>query len=697
MYSPATAKKKSIIFVAALIVILFGVYWKTFNYELVWDSKIYFQQNILLRESYPIWSSFKFGYFQEQLGAGKVDFYYRPLITASFLIENKIWGIKNTNLRFTNLLIYLFSLVSLYFLFKNHSDENYFPEITTLLFALNPLNVDNLVWIIGRGDLFMLLWGSLTFLFLEFFIKRKKYYFLVCSSFFYLLGIFSKEGIIFFLPVLFLYERIRRKKISFPYHISNILISIFFFVLKHKVLGLRSSGFTFFSNPIHNLKLSIASLGYYFRTMVFPVYYDMFLTLKEVMNLFYFLLGILIILLFIYLLYKTKKDSELLIPLSLTIAFLGGHLLLLFTVQFPFKIYSRYMMIPALGLIWIFSKAIIRLKEKLRLSLVFLILISFIPSLIYHAYSYRTELSFFKKAIKSSPENGYLHFAVGKSFYDKKEYLNSELSLYRALFYSQKKGTKILANFLLADIEFRRASYNSVFKWLQEIEKFEKLPNTEIAPLVRFQINHQKAMAYIAQGKIDLAEQLLKENMEKQKNSKDSYNILYLMYIGQNMWEKAKNHERIIKNRFPSSAQLDTSKLKRKFNSLSPEKKISFFIRYRNFEKAADIITTQAPLDLNLKILLSKVLYWGGREDEAKKVVDEIFSEYSDDFGVLNTLGYYYLKDLIRVKKALFYFNKSLEINHSQPEIFVLIHNLTDSYLNELERWNLNSEAEKTS
>jgi len=76
----------------ALVVILFGIYWKTFDYDLIWDDEMYFKHNILFIENHPIGSAFKFGYFSEQLGVQGRDHYYRPLLTASFLLENKLWG-----------------------------------------------------------------------------------------------------------------------------------------------------------------------------------------------------------------------------------------------------------------------------------------------------------------------------------------------------------------------------------------------------------------------------------------------------------------------------------------------------------------------------------------------------------------------------------------------------------------------------
>src|SRR4030042_3549487 len=163
--------KRDWLYVAILAVILFGVYWKTFNYDFVWDDEIFFKHNLLFIEDQPLTSALKYSYFSEQLGVQGQDHYYRPLLTFSFLLENKLWGIKNITLRFTNLLIFFLSLIFLFAFLKVHSDKAYLPEITTLFFALYPLNSENIVWIVGRGDLFLLLWGSLTFLFFALFLN----------------------------------------------------------------------------------------------------------------------------------------------------------------------------------------------------------------------------------------------------------------------------------------------------------------------------------------------------------------------------------------------------------------------------------------------------------------------------------------------------------------------------------------------
>ncbi len=67
-------KKKDALFILILIIILFGLYWKTFSYELIWDTKILIQQNLLFKENPPLWPAFKFGYSGNSVGWVRLTF-----------------------------------------------------------------------------------------------------------------------------------------------------------------------------------------------------------------------------------------------------------------------------------------------------------------------------------------------------------------------------------------------------------------------------------------------------------------------------------------------------------------------------------------------------------------------------------------------------------------------------------------------
>jgi len=683
--SAISTKKKHFVFIIVLVIILFGLYWKTFSYDLVWDDNLYIKQGLLFTEKHSLLDSFKYGYFREQMGMKGADFYYRPLLTASFMIENSLWGLKTFTLRLTNLLIYIFSLFFIFLFLKRQYDKNYFPEIATSLFALYPINVDHIVWVVGRGDLFLLLWGSLSLLLLDLFIRKRKYPYGFFTCFFFLLGILSKESFAFFLPILIVYELIKRKKLSIPVHASNVLIILFYFVLKNRIVGIKNLGLLLYPDLGENLRLALATLGYYSRSLFFPVRYDMFLPIRDITNLFYYFVGILTILLLAYLVYRARKEQDLIVPLALIIVFLGGHVILTFSHLYPFKIYARYMTIPALGFIWILTRFLVRQKEKVRYYLTLIILIVFIPSIILNGLSYRNQFSYWERALKSSPQNSYALFQIANLFREQKNYLSAELNLNKVLSLDIEKETAITVSLLYSDLEFNKAEYSNVFKWLKSIEDFETSPDIQLAPFIRYHVNYKKAMVYLSQGDVSAAENLFKENIKRYPNIKESYSELYDLYIGSDQWDKAKALEPRMKDRFPSFFKdLNTTQAKNQLDSCSPDQRIAFYIRFRNFAKAISLVEAKAPLDLDHKILLAKLYYWEGREEEGKKVIEEILKAGSSDVKTLNAIGYFYLRDLSRAKEAVVYFDQSLAADKSQPEIIYMDSGLKEQYLKQL-------------
>jgi len=684
-------KKKDMIFIGLLAVILLGIYGKTLKYDLIWDDRVFFKGNVLLDENRPLWEAFEYGYFGEQLGIKGFDQYYRPLLTATFMMEKKLWGIQSISLRLTNLSIFIFSLFFLFVFLKQHAVRTYFPEIAILLFALHPLHLDNIVWIVGRGDLLMLLWAILTFLALELSIQKKKVGFLYLSSFFFVLGILSKESFLIFLPLLIIYEVLRRKKISVLYHIVNVSIIFLFYFVKIRLLEIENVRFISSSIIGASLKGIVATLGFYIKSMVIPINYKMFISKDDVLNLSYLVFGIVAILLFLFLFYQAKKHKPILFPVLLTGCFLMGHVALIFTQIFPYQIYARYAMLAILGFCWIGAYFMCALKEKHRFYPALILVLVFIPSIIVNSSAYKTETHFWQKAAKFAPHDSFVQLKIAQASFEYRDYLTSEIHLNTCLSLSMRRRTAVLVSSLYADLEFERVRYENVRKWLSHLEGFTRIPNFPMAPKLRMDINKLSALVNMACGSVDSAEKLLRENIARYPGYLENYTELYRLYIGYNLWEKAEDFEIGIRKRFPAFflGKPDTRMIKEKFESLSLEQKIYFSAQYSNYSQAIELVQKKPKLELEDKFLLAKLFYFRGDERQGKDIIDRIFDDNSADHRVLNHIGEFYMRDLIRADEALPYFEKSLKIESMQPEIRDLTHFLTQSYLKKLRPvWN---------
>jgi tetratricopeptide (TPR) repeat protein len=677
--------KKDVVFLAFLIIILFGVYWKTFSYDLIWDDEIFFKHNLLFIEHQPLTSAFKYGYFSEQLGIEGRDHYYRPLLTLSFLIENELWGIKNVTLRLTNLLIYFLSVLFLFALLKAHSDKGYLPEITTLLFALYPLNSENIVWVVGRGDLFLLLWGSLTLLFFEYFLKKGRPLYLVGSSFFFLLGVFSKETFILFLPILLLYEKVRRRKITWPFHLVNAASILLFFFIKNLVLGIKNIRMAYTPNSIENARAALGTLGYYLRTMIFPVRYHMFLPVSNMSRVGFLAVGLLALAAIAGLAVWIKKDKAVVLPASLLVFFWVGHVPLIYANILPYQIFSRYMMVAGLGLVWLLAHFLMRIKERPRLGIVFLVLMVFIPSVVLNAGAFKNSTIFWNRAMRSSPDDAYVLFQAAKTAVENKDYLSAELDLNRSLGITMRRETAILVSMLYSDIEMMRADYPAVLRWVASVEEFNKSPEIKVAPFISYQINAKKARVCLSQGDVDAAERLLLENIRGYSTVKEGYSDLYNLYVSHALWSKAAKFEATMKSIFPVYfSAITTAKMEQEFETLPFDKKMTFYIQNRNFPAAVALVGTLPSLDIDHQFLLARLYFYEGKVDEGTRAVQEIVDQSRANYEILNKAGFFYLYNLVRVKTALGYFEQSLVLNPSQPDIIVLVNRLKREYLEKL-------------
>lgn len=678
-------KKRDLVFLVLLAVIVIGIYWRTFDYALIWDDEIFFKHNLLFIEHQPLTSAFTFSYFSEQLGVQGQDHYYRPLLTLSFLLENAVWGIQNVTLRLTNVLIFLFSLVFLFAFLKELSTKTYLPEITTLLFALYPLNSENIVWIVGRGDLFLLLWGSLSFLFLELFLKKGRPLFLAGSSFFFLLGILSKETFILILPLLLLYEKVRRGKITWLFHIANGFFILSFFFIKNFILGIKNIKLVYMPNSLENVRAALGTLGYYFRTMVFPFRYKMFLPISEMNQIVFLAFGLLAAASLVLLTIWAKKEKDIALPAAILGLFLLGHVPLIYSSIFPYQIYSRYIMVAGLGLVWLLTHFLMRIKERPRFGIVFAILLFFIPSIILNSSAYKDSTVFWQRAMKASSGDAYVLFQAAKTAFENKDYLSAELALNRSLGTSMRRETAILVSMLYADIEMTRADYPSVLRWMASVEEFEKSPQIKIAPFVHYQINSKKARVFASQGDVEAAEKLLLENISDFRTVKEAYSDLYNLYVSHGMWDKAAEIEKTMKSIFPAFfADFDTARTREEVETLPFDKKMSFYIQNRNFPAASALVKTLPSLDLDHQFLLAKLTFYEGKGDEASEIIQNILDQNSGSTETLNKVGFFYLYNLIRVKEAVDCFEQSLALNPSQPEIIVLTNRLKSEFLAKL-------------
>lgn len=667
-------KNHEYLFIFGLIVILFLIYSSTLHYDLIWDSRDLIERNILLKENLSFLKAFERGFFYDAAGIQNQDFYYRPVTTLVYMLESRIWSLNNCHLRLTNIFLFSLSILFLYFFLKHQAENRMFAEFTVVLFALYPLNLDNIVWVVGRGDLLFLLWGILTLYCFERFRQDRHKWFLFLSGFFYLMGIFSKESFLVFFFILVVYEWIREKRLTFLYHGVTLLVTLAFFVLKIKVVGIPNLPLVLPPNLLLIVKKILVVTGYYFKVLIFPFSFDKFALENDIFDWSYILLGALFILFLLVVFYKSKKDRVWLFPFSLMGLTLVVHVALAFTPMQPFRLSARYLMLGAIGFTWIMVKLIKFLARKYTILVLSLVALLFIPSIFLNSWVYQNEVSFWQSAHGSFPDNIFFTYSLANAHFEAKDYLEAEILLRKVVIKKLNRREKVSVFSLFANLDYIKAEYEQSWAWINRIRKLF------LYPIEKFQVNLLASSILISRGNVLLAEWLLKETIEEFPEKRELYQKLFDMYLGLNLWKKAREIKTFLYDKYRLTVGEDLENLEKNFSSLSERDKMDFYILYQNYGQALNMLQKSYKREIDDTLTMVSLLYMMDKEKEAEMFLNRFILPQQQNYKILNTIGIFYLKKIIRPARACFYFRESLRINKKQPEIVSLLKYMEGRY-----------------
>lgn len=580
--------KKDSLPVIVLIIIIGIFYTLISSNSLIWDSNPLIKSNLFLKNKLPAYKVFSKGYWESSGRVINKD-YYRPVVILSFIIENKLWKTNPLKLKIFNILYFMLSLFLLYKFLYSETKSKELSMIFITLFSLFTLNLDNLLWVAGRCDIFLLLFFVLSIYFFSKYLKTGIKWFFLISNLFFVFGLFSKESFIIFFFILLAYDLIKNKKPNYLFHLINIFSIIIFIIIRNSVV--IKSGINFINNG-NIILTSIAVLGYYFKSLIFPFKYSMFLPVNDILNLNYYIFGIIFIvsdLMVFILLIKRKIYNIHLYMFFLFNSFIALYLLFAFSSVFPFSISTRYMMIPLIGFVFFISLLIIKLKKSIKYIVLGSIILIFISVNILNSRNYEKDINFWSSNLKNSPENSFINYSYAYQLFLNKRFLKADKYLDKALKYRLDMNTAFSIGILKAEIELKKCNLNKALKWLKSIK-----------------------------------------NLKVRKNKELYFKDVYL---------------KILKN-----------------------KEIANYV-YKNYNSKNNIKKELAYL---------RALHCLNKSDEIKEFSNNFLKKYGKNKKTYNTLGLFYLNNVLNKERAIHFFNKSLRIDKNQTEIKRVIKELKD-------------------
>ena len=200
-----------------------------------WDDDKYIIDNPLIR-SLDIGALF----------SGYVMGNYHPLTMLVYAIEYQLFGIDPTGYHVVNMLLHLLNTFLVFLAIIRLSKNNLAGLVAALFFGIHPMHVESVVWASELKDLLYTAFFLGSWIFYMRYIdapEKRKYYYIALLLF--LAALLSKAMAVSLLPVLFLTDYFRGRKISRPVIVEKfpwILLSIIFGIVA--VLAQQSLGAT---------------------------------------------------------------------------------------------------------------------------------------------------------------------------------------------------------------------------------------------------------------------------------------------------------------------------------------------------------------------------------------------------------------------------------------------------------------------
>ena len=153
---------------------------------------------------------------------------YAPIHILSYVVDFSLWDLSPWGYHLTNLILHGFNVCLVYALLQRLTETKALAFFSAFLFAVHPLNVENVAWISERKSLLSSLFFLLAFISYMRFRKRGQaaYYFL--CVFLFILSVLAKASSVILPFVLISYDvYLRRQRIRFAHIMPLFIIFLF--------------------------------------------------------------------------------------------------------------------------------------------------------------------------------------------------------------------------------------------------------------------------------------------------------------------------------------------------------------------------------------------------------------------------------------------------------------------------------------
>jgi tetratricopeptide (TPR) repeat protein len=222
-----------------LVVIL--AYLPSFSGEFILDDKALIEYNSYIKQLHSLKSYLyqEDGIIEKEKENSYHTGYYRPLINLSYWIDYKLWGMKASCFRVTNVIFHILCSFLFYRFLRTFENNRIVALVVALLFALHPVNTESVSWITSRNNIIVTIFSLLSFLLYRKAHETTSEWPLVVSIICFAFALFSKEFGVMLFPIFVLYREMIGKnkhddhnKSRLTWYLPFALVLLFYFILR---------------------------------------------------------------------------------------------------------------------------------------------------------------------------------------------------------------------------------------------------------------------------------------------------------------------------------------------------------------------------------------------------------------------------------------------------------------------------------
>jgi len=362
--------------------------------------------------------------------------YFRPLVTMTVWFDLQIGSEGYYFLHFTNVLLHIISAYLLFLIILNVFRSFKIALVISSLFAVNPVYVNAVAWILGRNDLLVGLFILLSFLFYIKYYNKSSVFYFVLHVFSFFLAVLSKEtGVV--LPivcVVYLFLDNRKKLISLSsvsFVLSWVLVVFSWYLLRENAIGDYDKEVVSIKYFFENIRIIPEFIGKYF----FPADITVLPSFRD-FNTWTGIIAMVGMVAAASLYKKANKKMFIFGFIWFFIFTVPGMFSLVFTDNDFFNYFDCRSYLPLTGLfislISLLPHNIFNFRNKTICAIILLIILILTTVSILEARYYSSPIKYWTKAVREEPQKARYWFELGVNAAKYGQYESAEKFMLRA-------------------------------------------------------------------------------------------------------------------------------------------------------------------------------------------------------------------------------------------------------------------------